>query len=128
MCERCFGQQANLGPHLKKHEMDGQDGVSVSPGSSPEAGDLHPDVMGSPLMAGSDGSGAASAVPIAGADVGYFADIRNFMGKVTGQPPKYSAVDSDDDDELTCAESDDDEETKSDRAAAGGSVRLEIAS
>lgn len=58
LCDRCFGQQTNLDRHLKKHESD------------------DPSMIDSPLHAEQE---------LEEKDESYFDEIRNFIGKATGE-------------------------------------------
>merc|ERR1719264_995148 len=76
LCERCFGQQTNLDRHLKKHETCSDPSEIVD---SPES------------MKMDD-------------DMGYFDEIRSFMGKVvdknSSMDTSENEVDVEEDDEI----------------------------
>jgi uncharacterized Zn-finger protein len=78
LCERCFGQQTNLERHIKKHETCSDPSEIVD---SPESVRMED-------------------------DLGYFDEIRSFMGKVVDKNDSLEASDTEDID----VEDDDEEE------------------
>ena len=129
LCDRCFGQQTNLDRHLKKHEMEGQDGLllSASPQSSPEALDVD-QAVDEPLLPSSGSSGTSSAMAAVAAAAaaahsdGYFNEIRQFMGKVT------STQLEEEDDVIDEEEDDDDDVSDEDPTVQGANQRVQITS